>query len=171
MGNISTKLTEFRRASSFYVQLGNKTIPDNATTATTKYVPQITRGRVVKVYDGDTLTIVGYVKYNPVLYKFSVRLHGLDCAEIKTTNIEEKTIALLAKNYILNIVDGKIIELKNVGIDKYGRLLANVYYNDRHLNQELLDKHLAVEYDGGTKHIPANWVKYYAEANLKISGT
>ena len=48
-----------------------------------KYVPQITHGRVVDVYDGDTITIVGYVKHNPDLFRFSVRLNGIDCPEMK----------------------------------------------------------------------------------------
>ena len=57
-----------------------------------KYVPQIKKGRVIKVYDGDTITIVGYIKNNRELFKFSVRLNGLDCPEIKSKKSIDKTV-------------------------------------------------------------------------------
>ena len=45
----------------------------------------------------------------------------------------------------------KEIILKNLKTEKYGRILADVYLDDLHLNQYMLDKKLAVKYDGGTK--------------------
>ena len=47
--------------------------------------------------------------------------------------------------------------LKNVSMEKYGRILADVYLGNLHLNQWMLDQKLAVEYDGGTKSRPAEW--------------
>ena len=52
---------------------------------TTAFVPPISGGRVIKVYDGDTITIANYMPYaNSPLYRFSVRINGIDCPEIKT---------------------------------------------------------------------------------------
>ena len=59
-----------------------------------KYVPEINQGRVIKVYDGDTITVAGYVKNNPQLFKFSVRLHGIDCPEIKSKKSNDKSESL-----------------------------------------------------------------------------
>jgi micrococcal nuclease len=130
-----------------------------------KYVPEITKGKVVKVYDGDTITIVGKVRYNPKLYKFSVRLNGLDCPEMKTKNEKEKLIAVKAKDYVESIILNKIIVMKDVKLDKYGRLLAYVYLGKRCINNELLEKNLAVSYDGGTKHAPHDWEEYWKKKN------
>lgn len=130
-----------------------------------KYVPEITTGRVIKVYDGDTITIAGRVKYNPNIYKFSVRLNGLDCPEMKTKDKNEKEIALKAKEFVSSLVLNKIITLKNVDLDKYGRLLAHVYINNTCVNTELINKNLAVKYDGGTKHVPDNWSEYWKIVN------
>lgn len=141
--------------------IDDKTIP--------KYIPQISEGRVVNVYDGDTIHIVGFVINNPQLFKFSVRLNGIDCPEMKSGKSLDSTeheIAVLAQQYISNIVCGNIVNLKNVSLDKYGRLLADVYYKDLHLNKELVNKRLAVCYDGKAKTSPLSWKKYYESGIL-----
>ena len=130
-----------------------------------KYVPQITHGRVVDVYDGDTITIVGYVKHNPDLFRFSVRLNGIDCPEMKGKNENEKIVAKFAKQYVHDIVYDNIITLEDVSLDKYGRVLSKVMFGSRDIAQELLDKNMAVSYDGGTKICPDDWLSYYLEKN------
>ena len=46
---------------------------------------------------------------------------------------------------------GKIVTLDNVGLDKYGRLLAEVIIDGENLSDLLLDEGLAVSYDGGKR--------------------
>ena len=72
--------------------------------------------------------------------------------------------AEMAKKKIYDTVFLKIVELKNVKLEKYGRVLADVYYNGISLGELLCDCNLAVKYDGGTKHTPDDWLEYY---NLK----
>ena len=141
------------------------TIPVTTSTKYEKYVPEINTGRVIKVYDGDTITIAGKVRYNPKIFKFSVRLNGLDCPEMKTRNVKEKLIAVKARDYVANNILNKMITLKEVKLDKYGRLLAYVYYGKRCINTELIEKNLAVSYDGGTKHVPDDWEAYWKKKN------
>ena len=44
------------------------------------FVPPIAMGFVIKVYDGDTITIASKLPYpDSPLYRFSVRLNGIDC--------------------------------------------------------------------------------------------
>lgn len=132
-----------------------KTIP--------KYVPEITKGRVIKVYDGDTITIIGYVKNNSKLFKFSVRLNNIDCPEIKSKNSADETeyeIAVKAKNYVQDLILNEIVDLKDVNLDKYGRLLANVYFNNQNISDLLLLNKLAVQYSGKTKKVPKNWKNF-----------
>jgi endonuclease YncB( thermonuclease family) len=134
---------------------------------TIPFIPPITSGFVIKVYDGDTITIASTMPYsNSPLYRFSVRLNGIDCPEIKSKNDDEHACALLAKTEMTNMVLHKIITLKNIQTEKYGRILADVYIDDLHVNKHMLDNHLAVAYDGGTKKSPESWLSYYYKNEL-----
>ncbi len=114
--------------------------------STIPFIPPIQAGKVIKVYDGDTITI-GAVLYE-VAYRFSVRLDGIDTPELKGPNKEK---AILARDDLSNLVMNKIVQLKNIGNEKYGRILADVYLGDLHVNQWMKDKGHAVEYYGGKK--------------------
>jgi len=124
---------------------------------TTPYVPPVKRGRVIKVYDGDTITIATRLPYDQTVYRFSVRLLGIDCAEIKGKTAAEKECAVRARNALITKILGKTVVLKNVKLEKYGRILADVYVDDIHINAWMLEEGLAVPYDGGTKCIPSEW--------------
>jgi len=108
------------------------------------------------VYDGDTITIVSKLPYDASpLYRFSIRLAGIDCAEIKGKTEQERDLAQEAKCALQKLILNKVVVLKNLKTEKYGRVLADVYLGDLHVNQWLLDNKYAVEYSGGTK---MNWV-------------
>jgi micrococcal nuclease len=129
---------------------------------TIPFVVPITGGQVVKVYDGDTITIAAKLPYsNSPLYRFSVRLNGIDTPEIKCKNDDERSVAIEARNKLSDMIMNKHVTLKNVASEKYGRVLADVYLGDIHLNQWLIDNRYAVKYDGGTKRAPESWVKYH----------
>ena len=125
------------------------------------YIPNITCGKVVKVYDADTITVANRISVGGALsdeiYRFQVRLNGIDSPEIKSKNPHTKELAKKARDILSEMIFGKIVELKNVQLEKYGRLLADVYLGDLHLNQWLIDNNYAVRYDGGTKQIPEDW--------------
>lgn len=127
-----------------------------------QFIPPIKNGRVIKVYDGDTITIASRVPNlkNSLVYRFSVRLNGIDCPEIKSKDCEEKAIANLVKKKLSDKIFGKVVNLKNIKLEKYGRLLAEVYCGDIHINQWLLDTNCAIRYDGGTKK-QICWKSYF----------
>jgi endonuclease YncB( thermonuclease family) len=134
---------------------------------TIPFVPPINKGFVIKVYDGDTITIASKLPYqDSPMYRFSVRLNGIDCPEMKGKDHDEKQCAILAKNEVIELVLHKNIILKNIQTEKYGRILADVYVGDLHLNQHMLEKRLAVIYDGGTKISPKSWLDYYYKGEL-----
>ncbi len=134
---------------------------------TIQFVPPVEKGIVIKVYDGDTITIASKLPYpaSP-LYRFSVRLNGIDCPEIKGKDEHEKHCAQIAKQEMSNLILNKVVTLKNVQTEKYGRILADVYIGDLQLNKHMIEKRLAVSYDGGTKISPSNWMNYYAKGEL-----
>jgi len=134
---------------------------------TAPFVPPITCGQVIKVYDGDTITIASKLPYpESPLYRFQVRLNGIDCPELKSKSEDEKTIALLAKKEMEDLTFQKIVYLKNSQNEKFGRILADVYIDNIHLNTHMLSKRLAVAYDGGTKRVPESWIKYHCADDM-----
>jgi micrococcal nuclease len=125
---------------------------------TIPFIPQIVYAKVIKVYDGDTITVAAKLQFNESpIYRFSVRLASIDSPEIKGQTLTEKNLAIESRDALYNLIFGKIIELRNCGKEKYGRLLADIYYNDLHVNKWMIDNNLAVPYDGGKKVRPINW--------------
>jgi endonuclease YncB( thermonuclease family) len=119
---------------------------------TIPFIPPITSGLVIKVYDGDTITIASKLPYGgSPLYRFSVRLNGIDAPEIKSKSEEEKKLAKVAKDALSSQILNKVVTLKNVQLEKYGRILADVIIDGQNMSEFMLDKKLAVKYDGGTK--------------------
>lgn len=136
---------------------------------TTVFTFPIKGGRVIKVYDGDTITIASKlpIKNSPI-YRFSVRLNGIDTPEMKGSNItdDEKTAANQTKEFVINLILNKYVRLENVQNEKYGRILADVYIKDIHLNQLLIKEKYAVVYNGGTKIKPNSWLNYRLTGKL-----
>lgn len=129
---------------------------------TVTFIPPITEGKVVKVYDGDTITIATKLPYeDSPYYRFSVRLKGIDCPELRTKNKDEKECAILARDFLRHQIMDKMILLKNVELEKYGRILADVYLNESNMSDLLCEHKLAVKYEGGTKNCPDNWMDYH----------
>lgn len=122
----------------------NNTIP---------YLPDIKYGKVIKVYDGDTITIATplfngdtspYIK----TYRFNLRLRGINTPEIKTKDKDEKEIAMEARDFLSFLVMDKIVRLENVDIEKYGRVLCDVYVQDTntHVNLAMIESGFAVSF-------------------------
>ena len=108
---------------------------------TSPFVPPIHFGKVIKVYDGDTITIASVLpNTTEPIYRFSVRLNGIDTPEIRGKTPEEKELAILARDELYNKIYGKMVTLENVGTEKYGRILADVYLDEEHINEWLVSK-------------------------------
>jgi endonuclease YncB( thermonuclease family) len=135
---------------------------------TQEFTFPIVGGKVIKVYDADTITIASKLPYKESpLYRLHVRLNGIDTPEMKGKDVsdEEKEAAKTARDFVHKLVFNKYVKLENVQSEKYGRILADVYVGDVHVNDLLLRERYAVKYDGGTKKKPSSWLKY------KITGS
>ena len=83
-------------------------------------------GKVVKIADGDTLTLlVGKTQ-------IKVRLEGIDTPE-RAQPFGRKAGQALAKK-----VFGKVIQVDDLGKDRYGRTLGTVRLDTRNVNLELV---------------------------------
>ena len=128
---------------------------------TVEFTFPIKGGRVIKCYDADTITIASKLPYKESpLYRLSVRLTGIDAPEIKGKSEEEKELAKQARDFVSNLILNKYVRLENIESEKYGRILADVYIGDVHLNELLIKERYAVKYGGGTKLKPTSWLKY-----------
>jgi endonuclease YncB( thermonuclease family) len=58
---------------------------------------------------------------------------------MKGKNVDEKNVARLAKEALEKLLLSKDVYLKNVRLEKYGRLLCDVYLGDLHVNKWMVD--------------------------------
>lgn len=125
-----------------------------------------TKARLVDIVDGDTVYLV--IPFENKFYKWNTRLSGLDTCEKNSKVNANKELGYAATHFVTQFFTGKtnltrkeiqkelndnvvIVDVCCGAFDKYGRLLATIFYNDLSLSKELLDHKLAYEYHGGTK--------------------
>lgn len=123
------------------------------------YIPE--SGYVVDVYDGDTFTIAVWHSGIGKWCKYSVRVAGIDCPEMRTKNTNEAIVAKQAKSFTEAFALKKHVQLKNVNREKFGRILADVYVDGKNLSAELLKNRLAVPYFGDAKKSPEDWLEFH----------
>jgi len=104
--------------------------------------------KVVDCYDGDTIQAVFRISCEQPLYRYSCRMVGYDCAEIRGKTQEEKDKAKLARDRLKELVLDKIVTIELGAFDKYGRLLVKVVCNGININQVMMDENHGVKYDG-----------------------
>jgi len=127
-------------------------------TDTIEFMAPIKFGKVIKVYDGDTITIAAILpQLQRPVYRFHVRLNGIDSPEIKGKTPNEKLLAIKSRDALAEKIMNKIVYLENIGREKYGRILADVYCDGVNMNKWMLENKYAVPYDGGTKSRPHEW--------------
>ena len=89
-------------------------------------------GKVVGVTDGDTITVLYEGKK-----QYKVRLQHIDCPETR------QPFATKAKQSLSAKVFGKVVTVKWDEMDRYKRILGNVYIGKRWVNVELVSEGLA----------------------------
>jgi len=96
----------------------------------------IISGKVVRVADGDTFTLL-----NKENKQVRVRLHGIDCPENK------QDFSQVAKKFTSDKVFEKVVNVEVRNVDRYGRIVGLVILPDgKILNEELLKAGLAWHY-------------------------
>ena len=99
-------------------------------------------GRVSKVADGDTITLVDAQRK-----KYKVRLFGIDSPE------SDQPYYKAARNALSKLVGGKSVRVDVKDTDKYGRVVGTVFLGGRNVNLEMV------------KSGYAWWYEYYAPLN------
>jgi micrococcal nuclease len=106
----------------------------------------------IKNYDADTITVKIPGVHPLIGEKISVRVAGVDAAEMKSkTSCEYQSARDARKLVESQLKRAKNIELRNVQRDKYFRILADVAVDGVLIKDLLVKNKLAVAYDGGAK--------------------
>ena len=130
-------------------------------------------GKVVDVYDGDTIHVITFLEGKYV--KLKARIIGIDTPEIKLpknceNREEKKNKAKLARNYLVSQITNcgidinlpytskemkellrtntLLVEIDFFEFDKYGRILIDI----ENVSKKMIKGGYANSYDGGTKN-------------------
>ena len=99
--------------------------------------------KVVRVYDGDTIKAVGHD------IEIKVRLVGIDAPETsKGKHKAGQPFGRRAEKHLAGLVLNRVVDIKGYGSDRYGRILAEIYIDDRNINIEMVKSGYAEMYSG-----------------------
>ena len=122
----------------------------------------IYRGKLERVVDGDTIDALIDVGFD-IWVKKRIRYSGIDTWESRTRDLAEKAKGLEAKvrnKELLMEVSSKsgYFRLKSHGVGKYGRVLGEIFIEDKdgkqyNINKTLISEGHAYKYEGGTKKV------------------
>ena len=125
----------------------------------------IYRGKLERVVDGDTIDALIDVGFD-IWIKKRIRYSGIDTWESRTRDLEEKAKGLEAKarnKELLMEISSKpgYFRLKSFGVGKYGRVLGEIFIEDKdgkqyNINQTLISEGHAYVYEGGKKKVFKN---------------
>ncbi|EHP85846.1 nuclease (SNase domain protein) [Geobacter metallireducens RCH3] len=100
---------------------------------------RIIEGEVVKVVDGDTITI------DSEGTRVKVRLYGIDAPETEKINRKTGVVTKPGQPFgeeafhaLADKVSNKSVRLEVMGIDKYRRSVSFVWLGDRNINREMV---------------------------------
>ncbi len=101
--------------------------------------------KIERVVDGDTVDV--FIDLGFKVWRHErIRLVGIDTAE-KNTPFGKAT-----KEYLTNLLAGKIVKLEVFKPDKYGRYLGKIYINsDISINDQMIQYGIAKSYGGDSK--------------------
>ena len=122
----------------------------------------IYRGKLERVIDGDTIDALIDVGFD-IWIKKRIRYSGIDTWESRTRNLKEKAKGLEAKarnKELLMEISSKsgYFRLKSYGVGKYGRVLGEIFIEDKEgkqysINETLISEGHAYIYEGGKKKV------------------
>ena len=92
-------------------------------------------GQVIKVTDGDTITILDV---NNVQYK--IRLSGIDAPEKK------QAFGNVSKQSLAEMIAGQVVTVGYNKLDSYGRVIGKVSFKSRDINLEQIKRGYAWHY-------------------------
>ena len=104
-------------------------------------------------YDGDTITLLLDQGFRTQRAE-SVRLNGVDTPELRGGTDLTKRLGYIARDHVRTLCEEatSLVFISHRWSGKYGRPIGDLLINDDFLlSQALIDAHLGVPYDGGSR--------------------
>jgi micrococcal nuclease len=99
--------------------------------------------KVVRVVDGDTITILDHGE------KVRVRLVGIDAPETSRSKLDPgQPYSQKSKKHLAGLVLNKAVAVKSYGRGRYGRIIGEVFLGNVNVNLEIVEAGLAEVYQG-----------------------
>ena len=111
------------------------------------------KGKITRVVDGDTVDCTLNLGFN-IHHSCRVRLLGIDTPESRTRDREEKARGLLSKQALKDLLTDKDFVIKTHKKNakgKFGRVLGEIWIEEKNINKEMIELGYAVEYYGQSK--------------------
>lgn len=111
--------------------------------------------RIVSVYDGDSFRVV--FPFRGVETEWRCRLEGVDTPELKPPKAMpdravEVARAVAARDFVRGWAEDPAgLSVRVTGVEKYGRLLCQLWRGEESLAERLIREGHAYSYDGGSK--------------------
>jgi len=96
---------------------------------------------ITKITDGDTVQAV-----TPEGTKLKVRLYGIDAPETAKGKIPGEPFGNDAQNYLATLVGQQTVRIEIRDVDRYRRMVAILWLEDRNVNQEMISAGMAEAY-------------------------
>jgi micrococcal nuclease len=101
---------------------------------------------VVKVYDGDTITVDIDLGFGVFYKKQKIRLMGINAPELKG---DERENGLIVRDWLREKILNKEVIIKTIKDKKgkYGRYLGYIFLDNININEQMLNEGLVEPYD------------------------
>jgi micrococcal nuclease len=108
----------------------------------------------LRIIDSDTFLISAPFIPKPLKQQIPLRLSGVDGPGIKrwANCAKEAALGERAKEYVQGLFDkSKKQEIKFIGMDKYNRILGDIYFDGKSVSELLIKNGYGKKYSGGKK--------------------
>lgn len=118
------------------------TVPETSEDKFVQKYADVKISRLLRVIDGDTF-VCDIDEHSPIAGKnISIRLRGINTPELRDKDPEVRKSAYEAKEHLERLLtSAKVIELRNLGRDKYFRIDADVYIDGENILPKLNLQH------------------------------
>ena len=131
--------------------------------------------KVFDVIDGDTVDVDIDLGFDIWIKDRRIRLNNLDTPECRTRDLREKKYGLIAKARMEELLPvDTVVALKSYGIDKYGRVLGDIWLGEvgeePSVVETMVAENLGVPYSGqNKKEIAAQHLANYALVDARLA--
>ena len=78
-------------------------------------------------------------------------MRGLVSPDLKSVSPITREEAKISRDALSELILTKIVTLDNIESDRYGNLVADVYYNGIYINEWMISNDYSEDYDSGSK--------------------